>query len=620
MQSTLSRLEEVLSVRGVDFDCARWSDERFGAVNLLKPSIDDPKQPAKHGADHLLFLDGEIYNVGALAAASNPPLRSAAAGPAARCLELYLRDPTETARSLNGTYNLAVYDSQQKVLQLVSDRLGSRPLYYQVHQGTLYFALEQKAILAARGISPKLDELAVFQLAAFGHQLEDRSLFDGISVMPPGSILTVSSHGVQIKSYWRPAYTTAPHAGRDASQEFARRVKLATQRRVADRRADLGIFLSGGLDSRCVAGALAATGAPITAFTFGNESSRDVQFARQIAGKLNFPHRTFSYHDRDFTETLPRVVWRTEGALPFYDCLSIELHRYIRKDATLIFNGHLGDALSGGHLLPELFWLRRRDLAEHILRKRILISKARLRAMAAPRTFDALYDRMTKSVESDLSKFDEERPAFLYNLWDLEVRQRRYTQATPAVDRYLFEQLTPFIDNDVVELFLTLPVTELFGQRCYLRAIVDAFPSFAQVPWARTGHVIERNHALRMLRMGGQTVLRKSQRLLPRGTRPPAPPSQIGGLRTDGLGEVARAYVASESFPDQVFDRAAAAAIIDRHFSGAASHLEEVGVLLTLASVNSLLGAGRHDVPDEAQPQLSPSRAATSASSATAAA
>lgn len=600
----LSRLEEVLSVRGVHFDCARWTDDRFGAVNLLKPTIDDGEQPAQHAGGQRLFLDGEIYNVAALAGACNPPLARAGKGPAAQCLELYLRDPTETARSLNGTFNLAFYDPQRRVLQLVSDRLGSRPLYYQLHQGTLYFALEQKAILAARGVTPKLDELAVFQLAAFGHQLEDRTIFKGISVMPPGSILTASSHGVQIKSYWRPAYKATRHAGRDASQEFAERIKAATQRRIADRRAPLGIFLSGGLDSRCVAGALAATEAPVTAFTFGNETSRDVQFARQIAHKLEFPHRVFKYDDRDFTDTLPRAVWRTEATMPFFDCLSIELHRYIRKDAELIFNGHLGDALTGGHLLPELFWLRRRDLADHILRKRILISKDRLRALCAPRTFDALYDRMTQSVERGLGNFDEERPAFVYNLWDLEVRQRRYTQATPAVDRYVLEQLSPFLDNEVVEFCLSLPITELFGQRCYLRAIVDAFPSFAQVPWARTGHVIERNHALRLLRMGGQSMLRKSRRLLPRGTARPAS-SQVGELRTHGLGDIARSYVASESFPDQVFDRAAASAVVERHFRGSASHREEVGVLLTLASASRLLGEGRSQVPNEVQPDLS---------------
>jgi len=353
----------------------------------------------------------------------------------------------------------------------------------------------------------------MFQLAAFGHQLGDRTIFNGISVLPPGSILTAGPDGVTITSYWRPGYRRGDDRGRDASAELAQRFIAATQRRVLHRRAPLGIFLSGGLDSRCVAGALATTGAPVTAFTFGDESNRDVRYARQLASRLGFSHQVYTHRGHDFTAALSRVVWRTEGTTAFPECLSIEFHRHIRQDARLVFNGHFGDALSGGHLLPELFWLRRRDLAGHILHKRIRIPKERLRALCVPERFDSLYDELTSSVAHGLDRFDEDRPVLLYNLWDLDVRQRRYTQSTQAVDRYLLEQVSPFLDNEVVELCLGLPLSELFGQRCYLRTILDAFPACADVPWARTGRAIESNHALRMFRLGSDSVLRKSETL-----------------------------------------------------------------------------------------------------------
>lgn len=601
LEPTLSRLADILSVRGVSFHCCRWEDDRFGAVNLLKPEIDDAEQPARLPGGELLFLDGEIYNIAALASESYPPVRSG--GPAAQCLELYARDPTETARRLNGSFNLAFYDPAHQVLQLVSDRLGSRPLYYQEHRGTLYFALEQKAILAARDSEPRFDALAVFQLAAFGHQLGDRTIFDGISVLPPGSILTVTPQGSRITSYWRPMYRTSPGTGVEASRELAHRFVAATRRRIANRRAPLGIFLSGGLDSRFAAGALAATGAPVTAFTFGSESSRDVQFARQIAHALHFPHRTFEDVRCDFAATLPRVVWRTEGTLPFLDCLSIDVHRYIYRDARVIFNGHLGDALTGAHLLPELFWLRRRDLAGHILRKRSLISKERLQRLCVPHQFESLYAGMHAAVEQGLGRFDEERPALLFNLWDLDVRQRRYTQSTPAVDRYLLEQISPFFDNEVVEHCLGLPASELFGQRCYLGAILDAFPSISRVPWTRTGHIIEHNHALRMLRLGSQSVLGKAWRTVQMhaGVSEPTPSFS---LRSAGLRAVIRDYLASDLFPSQVFDRKAVAAVVTSHFDGGDRNLEEVGVLLTLASAAQVLAGNLRTVPTEVQPDL----------------
>lgn len=602
LESILSRQAEVLSVRGVDFHTCRWTDGRFGAVHLVKPEIDEPDQPARLPGGQLMFLDGELYNVAELARSSSPPVRSG--GPLMQCLALYERDAFTTARQLNGTFNLAYYDPARQVVQLVSDRLGSRPLYYLESHGALYFGLEQKAILAAHGGEPRFDDLAVLQLAAFGHQLDDRTIFAGISVLPPGSILTAGPSGVTITRYWRAAYRRGHATGADAAAELAHRLIAATRRRSVDRRAPLGIFLSGGLDSRCVAGALATTGAPVTAFTFGEPSERDVRFARQLAGRLGFSHQTYSHRGLDFTATLSRVVWRTEATLAFPECLSIEFHRLIRRSARLIFNGHLGDMLSGGHLLPELFWLRRRDLAGHILRKRTLLSGDRLRAMCVPGSFDALYDRLASSVEDGLRRFDEDRPALLYNLWDLGVRQRRYTQSTPAADRYVLEPITPFVDNDVVEFCLGLPISELFGQRCYLRAILDAFPACADVPWTRTGRAIERNHALRMFRLGSESVLRKSRSLLRIGAGQPAAwPGDA--FRSPGLRAAAQAYLRSDAFPDRVFDRKAMQSMVERYFDRGESRLEEVGVLLTLASASRLLVGNLRAVPAEVEPDLS---------------
>jgi asparagine synthase (glutamine-hydrolysing) len=602
LEPALARQAEVLSVQGLSFHRCQWTDGRFGAVNLLKPEIDDLDQPARLEGGPLMFLDGEIYDVAGLPPDS-PPV-AGGGGLLARCVELFARDPVAAARRLDGTFNLAFYDPSRRLLHLVSDRLGSRPLYYRDSGGTLCFALEQKAIFAVNGGAPRFDELGVLQLAMFGHQLGDRTIFDGISVLPPATILTASAGGVTLTGYWRAAYRCHHLTGRDAAAELAGRLVAATRRRSVGRRAPLGIFLSGGLDSRCVAGALAGAGAPVTAVTFGDESSRDVRFARQVSSRLGFAHHTYAHHGHSLAAALPRVVWRTEGTLAFPECLSINFHRHIRRDARLIFNGHLGDVLSGGHLLPELFWLRRRDLAGHILRKRSQISGERLRALCVPGSFDAQYHRLTSSIEDGLNRFDEDRTALLYNLWDLDVRQRRYTQSTPAVDRYVLEQVSPFVANDVVEFCLGLPIRELFGQRCYVRAILDAFPACADVPWARTGHAIERSHALRMLRLGGQAALRRGRRMLRIGIGEPVPwlPDDARG---GALRAIAQGFVESDRFPDRVFDRSATQAVIDRHFDRGEGHLEEIGVLLTLATASRLLSGDLRAVPAEAQPDLS---------------
>lgn len=75
--------------------------------------------------------------------------------------------------------------------------------------------------------------------------------------------------------------------------------------------------------------------------------------------------------------------------------------------------------------------------------------------------------------------------------------------------------------------------------------------------------------------------------------------------RAGGLRAVAQAYVGSDAFPDQLFDRGAARRLLDRHFDRGESLLEEVGLLLTLATASRLLSGDLRAVPAEAQPDLS---------------
>lgn len=582
----VERAVSSMAVRGMGYRHVRYGDARLETAALLRPELDELAQPAHAQTGEVLLLDGAVHNAAELARASLPPeLREL--GVPALCAELLRKDPAVTVRELGGSYSLVYYDPRRGVLQLISDRLGSRPLYYQLRDGVLYFASELKAVLAARGGRAELDEQGVFQLAAFGHQLGARTLLRDVSVLPPGSVLTASPSGVEISRYWRPRYRPQRRGG-DLSYRLAHAVVEATRRRAVGQRAPLGIFLSGGLDSRFIAGALAAVSpGPVSAFTFGRDDSRDVVFGRQLAELLGFSHHAFGYHSRDLAPSVPRVVWRTEGTQLFCDGLSIELHAELAPHARVMFNGHLGDALSGGHILPELLWLGRSQVAEHILRKRVALAPATLRHLCPPGRFDEHYRQLTEEVERELGEHDEERPALLYNLWDLMVRQRRYTLATPAVDRYLFEQESPFGDNDVVDVFLSMPLEELFGQRCYVRSMAQAFPAVAAVPWARTGRPIEASYMVRMARLAGDSALGKLRRKLGLRRAPSGMAHALGGLGSPELLGQARRYLESEEFPSKVLDRAVCAAAVDQH-AASQDRFEEVSLLLTLSTASQL--------------------------------
>ena len=612
----METLSRVLDVAAVRYETCSWRDERFAAVNLLNDFSEARDQPVVSGdGDTVLFLDGEVYNQTDLWRDLGLPPGPGERSVASLCLALYQRYGDDFGRLLNGQFNVAIYRRSARSVTLINDRLAYRPLYYKATGGLFAFAVERKAVLAASESAPEIDRQAVLELFAFGHHLDDRTLFKGVQAMRQASVLTFDAGGARSRPYWRPRYDNRGPIGLDeCAREFGRRLIQATALRAA-RPLRRGIFLSGGLDSRAVAGALARSTRDVAAFTFGGEDSADVRFARELAGRLGFRHRQIPYPPDAYVHGLPRVVWRIEGAVPYHQCCSIELHRHMAGEVQAVFNGHFGDALTGGHILPQQFLaLDAGRMAEHILAKRSYMRLEQLRQIFSADFLRSQYPLMRDSVRSALASLEEDRPPLLYNLWDLTVRQRRFTFCSPAVDRYLFEQITPFVDNEVVDWCLRTPLRFLVGQRAYKRMIVNTFPEIADVPWARTSRPVPTSFVADVARQGGTFLrkrlgrqVRRAGSLLSRSKHHAAArpaPSPLTDLR---LHHRAEQYLGGDGFLGDVFDRGQVADLLEGHFRGNQNRTYAVSALLTVAEGIRLFADGGppESVPEETEPRLS---------------
>jgi len=126
------------------------------------------------------------------------------------CLHLYEELGTDFVKRLNGIFAIVLYDSRQQKLLVMNDRYGLRPLYYAVDGERLMVASEVKAILKA-GKSRKLDDGAVADWLAFGRLLGDKTFFQGITVLPPASILEYMSGEISLERYWEFQYKAGYH-------------------------------------------------------------------------------------------------------------------------------------------------------------------------------------------------------------------------------------------------------------------------------------------------------------------------------------------------------------------------------------------------------------------------
>ena len=90
---------------------------------------------------------------------------------------------------LNGDFAFAIWDARRRQLMLARDRMGVRPLFYAQRGGALYFASEVKALLQVPGIEAELDPIALDQIFTFWFPLAPRTIFKGVSELPPAHVL-----------------------------------------------------------------------------------------------------------------------------------------------------------------------------------------------------------------------------------------------------------------------------------------------------------------------------------------------------------------------------------------------------------------------------------------------
>ena len=130
-------------------------------------------------------------------------------------LHLYEEFGAHCVQQLRGEFAFVLWDEANQNLFAARDRFGIKPLYFAVHDDTLYLASEIKALFAA-GVPARWDHEYFYQ-AATGPLMSDRTLFDGVRQVPPGHYLTATANGMRILRYWEFYYPPADELGAETA-------------------------------------------------------------------------------------------------------------------------------------------------------------------------------------------------------------------------------------------------------------------------------------------------------------------------------------------------------------------------------------------------------------------
>ncbi len=256
-----------------------------------------------------------------------------------------------------GMFALALWDKHKRELFLVRDRIGIKPLYYQIANQTVVFGSELSAVKSADIGDFCVDPQALALYLRHNYVPAPYSIYSSVNKLPPGSILrarmgesgTVES---SVHRYWSPAsLVSGPLSAGDRSysevvDEIERRLEEAVRvRLVSDR--PVGAFLSGGIDSSLVVALMQEhSGGVVQTFTIGfdEEGYDEAKWAAAVARHLGTDHHELYVAPSEARQIIPDLPGIFSE--PFSDSSQIPtilVSRLARRNVIVTLSGDGGD-------------------------------------------------------------------------------------------------------------------------------------------------------------------------------------------------------------------------------------------------------------------------------------
>ena len=268
-----------------------------------------------------------------------------------------------------GMFAFAVWNTRERSLLLVRDRVGVKPLYFQKTSKRLLFGSELKALYVHPSFQRDLLPKGLGQFFCFGYTLGGTTVFKDTYKLPAGHYLRISERGdTTLTRYWSlDAIERGSFSGTfaEATEQLTELCDSAfAYRLVSD--VPVGVFLSGGIDSTFLAAFLRKRlGADMEHITIGftDPIYDETPKATQVAYELDLRHTVKTIDAREAQDALFRFVEIWDE--PFGDTSGIPtsiLCGLARQQVKVALSADGGDELFCGYESYPAYDARHRQL------------------------------------------------------------------------------------------------------------------------------------------------------------------------------------------------------------------------------------------------------------------
>lgn len=413
--------------------------------------------------DLYVWVEGEAYNVTDVAKELNLKANTLPT------LLLKADESNQLNKCLNridGYFCAAIYNKESQKIKLISDRYGMRLLYWYHKDGIFAWGSEVKAILAIKDIDKELNPTSYDCFMDLGYLVDEHTWFKHIKLINPASVIEYdlnTNTSIQYY-YWKWSYIEPSTLSFDDVVDKLGALLIESVSKRFNINERIGIALSGGLDSRALFAALDYLQPEYNgyAYTFGIPDCEDIKIAKKVISKSkSWQHDTYFLNSNSWFQPRFEKIWNTDGMQNMQHMHGSEFLGSVSEYIDIILNGYAGGLLTGEWITSKT--VNQRVNYQHATK--ILGKHANL----AP-------------YNSDFYDIEHIEPYIYMN------RNRRATNMGTVNNLIRVEQRKPLMDNNIVELLMSLPDEYRLNNRLYTAVLQKHFPKyFKNIPWQRTG-------------------------------------------------------------------------------------------------------------------------------------
>jgi asparagine synthase (glutamine-hydrolysing) len=504
-----------------------------------------------------------------------------------RLLHLYEESEDEFLASLNGWFCGVIINLGTRKITLFNDRYGMNRIYFYEGEDEFIFASEAKSLLRVRPTLRAIEPGALAEFLRFNCVMGNKSLFKGVSLLPPGSSWVFAENAVpEKKSYfdftaWEEQPVLKPDEFYEKFDETVSRVfprYLVGSSRVA-------LSLTSGLDTRVILAAAGDEKRELPCYTFGGlwGDTFDIRRARELAAICSQPHEVIRISEQflhEFSSYAEKSVYISDGTHDAFGAHDVFFNQIARKIAPIRLTGKFGsEVVRTRRMIPS------GDFPRHLVQNWLV-----------PFLDEApLFDQISQKIHPLTRVVSEEIP------W--------YEFGRVAVEQSQVVLRTPYMDNELVKLMYRAPHVLRSSRGLQVGYLKRKTPELANLP-TNMGRMTNDGQLMGKVTYGLFWALFKAEYiyLFPTPHWLTRVDRKLEKLKLERIivgrqkFEAYRIWIKThlaESIRDTLldpraqctdfFDKASVRRVVDRHTAGTHNYLNEINKMLTIELICSSL-------------------------------